>query len=143
MSKDRFDLETDIMNVWAIKDQVSTMMWRFYDHPELLSEDEQMNHIMAVQYAIELTCSKLMDTYCQVFQLNEYATAEMKQLRQQMLDGLTKKADKEDADKAWKEIYACKTPCGDIDCLESCANVAKVPSFPVKSKKAKKQGKTK
>ena len=139
--KDRFDLENDIMNVWAIKDQVNTMMWRFFDHPELLSEDEQMNHIMAIEYAIELNCAKLMDTYCQVFQLNEYATAEMKQLRQQMLDGLTKKADKEDADKAWKEIYACKTPCGDIDCLESCANVAKVPSFPVKSKKAKKQGK--
>ena len=141
--KNRFDLENDIMNVWAIKDQVNTLMWRFFDHPELLSEDEQMNHIMAIEYAIELTCSKLMDTYCQVFQLNEHATAEMKQLRQQMLDGLTKKADKEDADKAWKEIYACKTPCGDIDCLEGCANVSKIPSFPVKSKKAKKQGNTK
>jgi hypothetical protein len=141
--KDRFDLENDIMNIWAIKDQVNIMMWRFFDHPELLSEDEQMNHIMAIEYAIELNCAKLMDTYCQVFQLNEYATAEMKALREQVLNGLTKKADKEDADKAWKEIYACKTPCGDIDCLESCANVAKVPSFPVKSKKAKKQGNTK
>ena len=121
--KDRFDLENDIMNVWAIKDQVSTMMWRFFDHPELLSEDEQMNHIMAIEYAIELTCSKLMDTYCQVFQLNEYATAEMKALREQVLNGLTKKADKEDAKKFWEDKG--------------------VPEFPVKKAKAKKQGKTK
>ena len=96
MSKNRFDLETDIMNVWAIKDQVRTMMWIFFDHPQFLSEDEQMNHIMAIDYSIELNCSKLMDTFLQVFQLNEYATAEMKQLRQQMLDDLTNKADKED-----------------------------------------------
>ena len=121
--KNRFDLETDIMNVWAIKDQVSTMMWRFFDHPELLSEDEQMNHIMAIEYAIELTCSKLMDTYCQVFQLNEYATAEMKALREQVLNGLTKKADKEDAKKFWEDKG--------------------VPEFPVKKQKAKKTGKTK
>ena len=120
--KDRFDLETDIMNVWAIKDQISTMMWRFYDHPELLSEDEQMNHIMAIEYAIELNCAKLMDTYCQVFQLNEYATAEMKQLRQQMLDGLTKKADKEDAKKFWEDKG--------------------LPEFPIKKAKSKKTGKT-
>jgi hypothetical protein len=109
--KDRFDLENDIMNVWAIKDQVGTMMWRFYDHPELLSEDEQMNHIMAIQYAIELNCAKLMDTYCQVFQLNEYASAEVKEMRTNMLRDLEAKADKED-----------------------------LPSFPIKSKKAKKQG---
>jgi len=121
--KDRFDLENDIMNVWAIKDQVSTMMWRFFDHPELLSEDEQMNHIMAIEYAIELTCSKLMDTYCQVFQLNEYATAEMKALREQVLNGLTKKADKEDAKKFWEDKG--------------------VPEFPVKKAKAKNTGKTK
>jgi len=104
MNKNRFDLETDIMNVWAIKDHVSIMMWRFFDHPDLLSEDEQMNHIMAIEYAIELHCAKLMDTYCQVFQLNEYATAEVKALREKMLFNLTKKADKEDAEKAWKDI---------------------------------------
>ena len=38
MSKDRFDLESAIMDVWAIKDQVNKLRWRMYDHPELLSE---------------------------------------------------------------------------------------------------------
>ena len=110
MSKDRFDLENDIMNIWAIKDQVSMLRWRMYDHPELLSEDDENNYIMAIEYNIDLHCSKLMDTFCQVFELNEYASAEVKELRAKTLRDLTTKADKED-----------------------------LPSFPVKSKKAKKQ----
>ena len=114
MSKNRFDLENDIMNIWAVKDQIRTMMWRFYDHPELLSEDEQMNHIMAIEYAIELNCSKLMDTFLQVFELNEYASPEVKAKRAEILHNLEAKADAED-----------------------------LPSFPVKNKKAKKTGKTK
>jgi len=112
MSKTRFDLENDIMNVWVIKDQVRTLLWRMYDHPEIMSEDEQMNHIMAVEYSLDLQCAKLMDTYCQVFELNEYASAEVKQRRADVLAAIEAKANKED-----------------------------LPSFPVKSKKAKKQGK--
>jgi len=110
MSKDRFDLENDIMNIWAIKDQVSMLRWRMYDHPELLSEDDEHNYIMAIEYNIDLHCSKLMDTFCQVFELNEYASAEVKEMRAAILRGHEEQADKED-----------------------------LPSFPVKSKKAKKQ----
>ena len=43
-----------------------------------------------------------------------------------MLDTLTAKADKEDT------VYPCKTPCGDLDCMESCGN-------PKVTKKAKKK----
>ena len=112
MSKDRFDLENDIMNIWAIKDQVSMLRWRMYDHPELLSEDDEHNYIMAIEYNIDLHCSKLMDTFCQVFELNEYASVEVKEMRAAILRGHEEQADKED-----------------------------LPIFPVKSKKAKKQGK--
>ena len=111
MSKDRFDLENDIMNIWAIKDQVSMLRWRMYDHPELLSEDDEHNYIMAIEYNIDLHCSKLMDTFCQVFELNEYASVEVKEMRAAILRGHEEQADKED-----------------------------LPSFPVKSKKAKKHG---
>ena len=111
MSKDRFDLENDIMNIWAIKDQVSMLRWRMYDHPELLSEDDEHNYIMAIEYNIDLHCSKLMDTFCQVFELNEYASVEVKEMRAAILRGHEEQADKED-----------------------------LPIFPVKSKKAKKHG---
>ena len=121
--KDRFDLENDIMNVWATKDHLDKIIWRMMDHPEVLSEDQVWNHLESVKQSIDLHCEALMDTYCQVFQLNEYATAEMKALREQMLNGLTKKADKEDAKKFWEDKG--------------------VPEFPVKKAKAKKQGKTK
>ena len=112
--KNRFDLENDIMNIWAIKDQVSMLRWRMYAHPELLSEDDEHNYIMAIEYNIDLHCSKLMDTFCQVFELNEYASDEVKELRASMLRSLETKADKED-----------------------------LPTFPVKKQKAKKTGKTK
>ena len=102
--KNRFDLEHDIMNVWAVKDHLDKVIWRMMDHPEVLSQDQIWNHLEAVKNSFDLHCEALFDTYLQVFKLNNYAPDEMKQLRQQMLDGLTKKADKEDADKAWKDI---------------------------------------
>ena len=102
--KDRFDLENDIMNVWAVKDHLDKVIWRMIDHPEILSEDQVWNHLEAVKQSIDLHCEKLMDTFLQVFQLNEYATDEMKALRAQTLRNLEKKADKEDADKAWEEM---------------------------------------
>ena len=111
MSKDRFDLENDIMNVWSIKDHLDKVIWRMMDHPEVLSEDQIWNHLESVKQSIDLHCEKLMDTFCQVFELNEYASAEVKEQRAMMLRSLEAKADKED-----------------------------LSSFPVKSKKAKKQG---
>ena len=119
MSKDRFDLESAIMDVWATKDHVDKLIWRMIDHPEIMSEDQVWAHLEAVKNNIDLHCEVLMDTFCQVFQLNDYATAEMKAMRQQVLDNLTKKADKEDAEKFWEE---------------------KLPTI---KKKAKKTGKTK
>ena len=94
--KDRFDLENEIMNVWATKDHLDKVIWRMMDHPEVMSEDQIWNHLEAVKQNIDLHCEALMDTFCQVFELNDYASAEVKQLRAQMLSELTKKADKED-----------------------------------------------
>jgi hypothetical protein len=92
--KDRFDLENDIMNVWAIKDQMRTLLWRMFDHPEMLSEDDQMNQLSAIEYTIDLNCAKMMDTFCQVFELNEYASDEVKELREATLRKYEKEAEK-------------------------------------------------
>ena len=112
--KDRFDLENDIMNVWATKDHLDKVIWRMIDHPEHMSEDQVWNHLEAVKQNIDLHCEALMDTFCQVFQLNEYASDEMKEMRAMMLRDLEAKADKED-----------------------------LPPFPVPKAKAKKTGKDK
>ena len=96
MSKDRFDLENDIMNVWAVKDHLDKVIWRMIDHPEVMSEDQVWNHLESVKQSIDLHCEALMDTFCQVFQLNEYASQEMKDYRASILDSLQQQADEED-----------------------------------------------
>lgn len=111
MSKNRFDLENDIMNVWAVKDHLDKVIWRMMDHPEVMSEDQVWNHLESVKQSLDLHCESLMDTFLQVFELNEYASDEVKALRAATLRHYEEKADKED-----------------------------LPSFPVKAKKAKKQG---
>jgi hypothetical protein len=112
--KDRFDLEAAIMDVWATKDHLDKVIWRMIDHPEVMSEDQVWNHLEAVKMNIDLHCEKLMDTFCQVFELNEYASDEVKAMRAAILRQHEERADKED-----------------------------LPPFPVPNKKAKKQGKAK
>lgn len=95
-NKDRFDLEHDIMEVWAIKEHLQILLWRMFDHPEIMDEDQQMNHLFAVQNSLDLRCEKLMDTFCQTFELNEYAPQEVKDYRAEVLRNLEAKADKTD-----------------------------------------------
>ena len=86
--KDRFDLENEIMHVWSIKDHVENIIWKQFDSPcTLQSEDSLHNQLAAVATMLDLHCDKLMDTFCQVFQLNEYATDEMKELRRKIMEG--------------------------------------------------------
>lgn len=81
-------LEDDIMSVWSVKDIVGTFLWRYLDHPKPMTEDEVWNHVYAIECLLDLHCEKLMDTYCKVFQLNQYASAEDKERRAQILQGL-------------------------------------------------------
>ena len=96
MKKDRFDLENDIMEVWAIKDLISTLTWRMFDHAELMNEDNIMNHLHAIETVLDLRCKKLNDTFEQVFQLNDYAPDYIKEERAKMLKHLEEQANKED-----------------------------------------------
>ena len=94
--KDRFDLEHDIMETWSIKEHLNLLGWRMMDHPEEMTQEDIWNHIWAIENSLDLRCMKLMDTFCQVFELNDYASDEVKEMRAMMLSELTKKADKED-----------------------------------------------
>ena len=78
-------LEDDIMAVWGVKDVVSTFLWRYLDHPKPMTEDEVWNHVYSIECLLDLHCEKLMDTYCKVFQLNQYASDETKAKRAEML----------------------------------------------------------
>ena len=73
------------MAVWSVKDIVSTFLWRYLDHPKPMTEDEVWNHVFSIECLLDLHCEKLMDTYCKVFQLNQYASDEAKEKRAEML----------------------------------------------------------
>ena len=82
------EIEDGISAVWGIKDIVNTLIWRCMDHPRVMTEDEMHNHLFAISTLIELHCEKLMDTYCKVYNLNEYASDEVKAKRAQILNSL-------------------------------------------------------
>ena len=82
------EIEDGISAIWGIKDIVDTLIWRCMDHPRVMTEDEMHNHLFAISTLIELHCEKLMDTYCKVYNLNEYASDEVKAKRAQILNSL-------------------------------------------------------
>jgi hypothetical protein len=81
------EIEDGINNVWGIKDIVDTFMWRYLDHPRPMTEDEVWNHLAAISTLLDMHCEKLMDTYCKVYELNEYASDEVKAYRDSILNG--------------------------------------------------------
>jgi len=95
MNKKITELETHIHNVWGVKEQVHTLMWRYLDHPEQMSEDEMANQLMAVAYTLDLYCEKLFDEYKKIAQLDEYATEEAKAYREKLFKKIFKKKKKE------------------------------------------------
>ena len=87
-NKDRFDLENEIMKVWALKDHIDDIIWKQFDAPlPVQREDALHNQLLAVSTMVDLIHDRLMDTFCQVFELNEYASAEVKSIRQAIMDG--------------------------------------------------------
>ena len=82
------EIEDGISAVWGVKDIVDTLTWRYMDHPKHMTEDEMCNHLFAISTLLELHCEKLMDTYCKVYKLNEYAPDDVKERRAQILNPL-------------------------------------------------------
>jgi hypothetical protein len=80
------DLEDDITRVWSVKDDIELLIWRYVDHPTVMTEDEVWNHLAGISSRLDLLCEKLWDTYCKKFELNHYATAEKLAYRKEWLE---------------------------------------------------------
>ena len=98
---DKVDLEDAITNVWAIKEDIELLIWRYIDHPAVMTEDEMGNHLAGLASALDLRCEKLWDAYCKKFELDAYATPEALAYRAEWFKGLREAAKK--ADKAEKK----------------------------------------
>lgn len=94
--KDIRDLEPHIHNLWTVKEQVRTLLWRYMDHPEVMTEDDMANQLIALEFTLDLYCEKLFDEFKKIAQLDEYATEEAKAYRAKMLKKLNKKKKHDD-----------------------------------------------
>lgn len=88
------DLESAITNVWAIKDDLDLFLWRYLDHPNVMSEDEVWNMVAGISKVLDLRCEKLWDEYCKDKKLDQYATEEALAYRKEWLKNFTQHIEK-------------------------------------------------
>jgi hypothetical protein len=70
---DRFDLEQELLSLWAIKDDLAKFHWLYIDCPDkVLTQDDICNMLMAIENILDLRMYKTWDTFCQVFELDNY-----------------------------------------------------------------------
>ena len=58
-SKDRFDLEQEIMECWRVTKDIQD----FYYAQERLDQDEQMNYLLGLEQMYEVKFEKLWNTF--------------------------------------------------------------------------------
>ena len=68
--KDRFNLEDEINTLYTFSEQLGTLSEGILEYN--LSTDETVNAIEGLRVMINLQASKLNDTMCQFFRLNNY-----------------------------------------------------------------------
>lgn len=90
----KIDFEYRIHQIWGIKEHVDLLMWRYADHPELMTEDQVINQLMAISNTLDLFCEKLFDEYKQHFELDEYASEEVKARREELFSKVFKDVEK-------------------------------------------------
>lgn len=68
--KNRFDLESEINNLYFIVDHLSNISEGILEHD--LSTDETVNAIEGIKVILDLKIVKLLDTLSQCFKLDQY-----------------------------------------------------------------------
>ena len=89
--KDLYRLESYIHQVWTTKETLNTLLWRLLDHPAPMTEDQIANTIIGIENIFDMNMEKLFDEYKKIAQLDEYAPAEAKALREELLAGIISK----------------------------------------------------
>ena len=46
-------LEPHIHNLWGVKEQVKTLLWRYMDHPVPMTEDDMANQLIAIEHTLD------------------------------------------------------------------------------------------
>ena len=71
-TRDRFDLEQDIMKAWQTAEDIKTLTTIYFDGRDYMTPDELWSKLDAVQQMHDLHMKQLWDTYLQAFELEGY-----------------------------------------------------------------------
>lgn len=89
------NIESHIHEVWGLTNQIDTILWRMYDHPEEMTEDQIFNAVYAIRTLLDINCEKLFDSYKKAYGLDEYASPEIIAAREKMFKKIAKKKQKD------------------------------------------------
>lgn len=101
MAKDRFDLENDINAMWSTAADLKIVAEMMYDSDFIYNADRTWNVLYGLAEIMEAKIGKLEDTFCQVFELNEYSSPEVKQAREEMFNAVKEQR----VHDKWKEFF--------------------------------------
>lgn len=86
ITKNRFDMEQDILSIWDLKKDLETFLELYCDRPKPMTEDEVYNYVYGIANTLDLRIERLWDSFCQCFLLDEYATDEAMEARQKVFE---------------------------------------------------------
>lgn len=86
-------LEDKIMRVWSTSDDLEDFIMQFYEGERPMTTDEVFNVIWGLKELHDIRCKQLFDVFKRVFQLDEYATDENKELRERVFRELNQEGE--------------------------------------------------
>lgn len=101
MLKDRFDLENDINALWSSTADLKTVVEMMYDSDFIYDADRTWNVLYGLAEIMEAKIGKLEDTFCQVFELNQYAPQEVKEYRERFYST----AKEQQTEEKWNNFF--------------------------------------
>ncbi len=99
MSKDRFDLEQAIMELWHTSEDINTLYESYYDGRERWTEDRMANALLGLSELVNARGDKCFHVFEQVFKLNVYADEDVKAMRKRVAEKLLEGTDDVDYTK--------------------------------------------
>jgi hypothetical protein len=105
--KNRFDLENDINALWSSASDLKTVTEMMYDSDFIYNADRTFNVLYGLAEVMEAKLGRLEDTFNQVFELNQYASEEAKELREKFMDSFdyVKATQERETEQKWDDYF--------------------------------------
>ena len=79
-------MEDKIMRVWATSDDLEDFITHYYEGTKHMTDDEVFNVVWGIKELHDIRMQQLFEAFKRAFQLDEYAPAKVKELREQIFN---------------------------------------------------------